>query len=397
MNLQKYLQNISTDLEKQFKKRQILIMSDSELTYKVGLSMVKGSNRNLILRMEEFGISPKEFFTLDTPALSDSLGLSSGTRFEKMDRDEALFKARKEIELMERHHIRAYFILDSDYPVRLYQIENAPVILYQLGNTSLDSPHIINLVGTRKPTAYGISFCKTLVTDLSAYFSDLIVVSGLAYGIDAAAHTAALENSVNTVAVVAHGLNMIYPAQHRDLAKKIIASGGSIVTEYPFGSTPYRQRFLERNRIIAALSDVTIVAESDLRGGAMSTANSAFSFSREVAALPGRISDKLSSGCNKLIRKQKAHLITSAADLIEITGWQPLGMNVDVTQRNLFPELEGDTKLIYDTISFSADPMQADRIHHLTLLPMPKLMSLLGEMEFDGLIIRHPGNRFSIS
>lgn len=190
---------------------------------------------------------------------------------------------------------------------------------------------------------------------------------------------------------------MIYPAPHRDLARRIVKTGGAIVSEYPFGERPYRQRFLERNRIVAALADVTVVAESDIKGGAMSTANTAFSYSRDVMALPGRTSDLLSSGCNLLIRKEKAHLITCAADLIELTGWQPLDAKIDTRQRNLFPELEGDPKLIYETLRFSREPMQVDRLHALTLIPISRLMSALGEMEFDGIIIRHPGNRYSVS
>lgn len=372
-------------------------MKEKDVTLKIALSFVKGVNRELVLRMEECGVTPEDFFRMDSQELSDALRLAKGTKFPQLEREEALFNARKETELIERHHIRVHFLLDSSYPVRLYQTDQAPVVLYQLGETELDVPHIINIVGTRKPTAYGLSFCKRLVTDMAAYFPDLVVVSGLAYGIDAATHKASIEAGVKTVGVVAHGLQMIYPAQNRELARSIIAKGGSIVTEYPFGSTPYRQRFLERNRIIAALSDVTIVAESDIRGGALSTANTAFHYSRDVAALPGRASDQLSSGCNELIRKQKASLITCAADLIELTGWQPFDMNVDTRQRNLFPEMEGDAKLVYEAIRFSSEPMQADHIRHQTSLPMPKLMALLGELEFDGIIIRHPGNRFSLA
>ena len=169
------------------------------------------------------------------------------------------------------------------------------------------------------------------------------------------------------------------------------------MSEYPFDSKPYRQRFLERNRIVAALADVTVVAESDIKGGAMSTANTAFSYSREVMALPGRLTDKLSSGCNHLIRKEKARILTSVADLIEVTGWRPLDLKIDTTQRNLFPELEGEPKLIYETLRYEKEPMQTDRLHQLTLIPIARMLSLLGEMEFDGIVIRHPGSRYSVS
>lgn len=372
-------------------------MADSELTYKIALSMVKPLNADFVRRIDEAGLTPEDLFIRDTREVAEAMGTRGKIAFEKMTIDEALFRARKEETLIKQHHIKTLFLLDDNYPSRLCEIPDAPIMLYQLGDTDLNAKHIINLVGTRHCTPYGVDFCNKLISDLAVYFPQLCVVSGLAYGIDAAAHNAALTNNLPTVAVVAHGLNMIYPSAHRDLARTIIANGGSILTEYPFGEQPYRQRFLERNRIVAGLSDVTIVAESDIKGGAMSTANTAFSYSREVMALPGRISDQMSSGCNRLIRKEKARLISCAADLIEVTGWKPLDMNIDVRQRNLFPELEGDTKLVYETLRFSREPMQLDRLHQLTLIPVGKLLSILGEMEFDGIIIRHPGNRFSVA
>lgn len=371
--------------------------SDSTAIYEIALSMVGKITPGIVRALPDIGLTPSDFFQFDTRDLGTAFGLPSGTTFERMDRDEALFKARKEYALMEKHNIRGYFLLNADYPTRLFQIPDAPVYLYQLGEADLESEHMMSLVGTRKPTPYGMEFCDRLVQDLAAYFRDLTVVSGLAYGIDSAAHDAALKANVPTVAVVAHGLDMIYPAQHRDLARHIIKSGGAILTEYPFGEKPFRQRFLERNRIVAGLSDVTVVAESDIKGGAMSTANTAFSYSRDVMALPGRTTDQLSSGCNLLIRKEKAHLITCAADLIETTGWRPLDIGINPRQRNLFPELEGDAKAVYELLRFSHDPLQIDFIHTHTLISLPRLTSTLSEMEFDGIIIRHPGNRYTIA
>lgn len=370
-------------------------MADSELTFKIALSMTRNMTAGVVRRIDEAGLSPEDIFMRDSHEVSEALGVKGRIAFEKIYLEEALFKARKEEALIAQHHITPLFILDETYPARLYEIPDAPVMLYQLGEADLNAEHIINVVGTRQCTPYGVDFCNKLIADLSAYFPELCVVSGLAYGIDAAAHGAAISNNTTTVAVVAHGLNMIYPSAHRDLARAIISAGGAIVSEYPFGEKPYRQRFLERNRIVAGLSDVTIVVESDIKGGAMSTANTAFSYSRDVMALPGRISDHSSSGCNLLIRKEKARLISCAADLIEATGWKPLGLNVNVTQRNLFPELDGNMKLVYDTLRYNSDPMHLDRIHQLTLIPVGTLLSILGEMEFDGIVIRHPGNRFS--
>ena len=256
---------------------------------------------------------------------------------------------------------------------------------------------MISIVGTRKPTPYGLDFCNRFVDELAGYFPDATIVSGLAYGIDAAAHIKALDKDIPTVAVVAHGLNMIYPAAHRNLAKEIIRSGGSILSEYPFDTAPFKPNFLARNRIVAGLSDVTIVVESNVKGGAMSTANFAFLYNRDVMALPGRISDEQSSGCNLLIRKNKAHLIECAADLMGITGWQPMGISVDTRQRNLFPELDGDSGKIYELLKYNKEPVQMDHLVHATGIATSKLMSLLNELEFDGVIMRHPGNRYSLA
>lgn len=371
-------------------------MTDTDITLKVALSLTKHISPDVVREMEMRDISAGDFFRMETPQLSEALG-SPGFRFEKMDRDEALFAARRQCELLERHNIKVYSLLDDDYPLRLRNIPDAPVAFYKLGDANLDSQHIINVIGTRKPTAYGLDFAERLVTDLAVYFSDLVVVSGLAYGIDSAAHRASLSSGVSTVGVLAHGLDMIYPAQHRDLARNMLLKGGALISEYPFGVKPFPQRFLERNRIVAGLADATIVVESDMKGGAMSTANYAFSYSREIMALPGKTSDTLSRGCNYLIRREKAHLITCATDVCEFLGWKPLGINVNSKSRNLFPEIEGDQKKVYDALRTSPNPLQVDQILQIVQIPIATLMSVLGEMEFDGIIVRHPGNRYTIA
>ena len=374
-----------------------LNMQDAKEIYAVALSMLRGLSPDIVKMFPDVGITVEDFFNLDKNKLKSFLGLSDCEFIEKMRRDEALFKAKKEFEFIKRHKIQCIFLLNPDYPTRLFNISDPPIVLYKVGPGDLDPENIISVVGTRRPTQYGIDFCNDFLEDLSAYFPQLTTVSGLAHGIDSCVHKTSITHNLPTIAVVAHGLNMIYPAQNRPLAHEIIKKGGAIISEYPFGEKPYRQRFLERNRIVAGLSDVTVIVESALKGGAMSTANLAFSYSREVMALPGRISDDTSEGCNHLIRKEKAHLLTSAADIIEVTGWKPMDLPVDAHQRNLFPELEGDSKIIYDILRFNKEPLQLDRLHQLTMIPMAKLMSTLGELEFDGIISRYPGNRYSIS
>ena len=363
----------------------------------MALAFTPGMSASLARRVDESGMQLKDFFEADRNELVKTLGLSSGARLDKVLREEALFKARKEMEFVERHSIRVYFLGDEDYPMLLRETPDAPVVLFQLGDTDLDAEHIINMVGTRRNTTYAAGFCNTFIQSLSEYFPDAVVVSGLAYGIDSLAHKGALDHGLTTVAVVAHGLDTIYPAAHRDLARRIIKSGGSILSEYPTGSVPFRKRFLERNRIVAGLSELTLVVESPIKGGAMSTANTAFSYSREVGAVPGRATDEMSQGCNLLIRKQKASLVTCVADVIELLGWRPAGVAVKPQQRNLFPELSGESKDIYEVLKFESDPVSVDMLHQKTKIHISAIISTLTELEFDGIVIRHPGNRYSLA
>lgn len=358
--------------------------------------MTKGVTPDIVRALPDCGIEPEEFFSLDMLRLLDRLGLNTGIKFQNIQREEALIRAKKEAEFIKRHSIKAYSLLDDDYPSLLREIPDAPIILYKLGDADLDCTHILGLVGTRKPSVYGMEFCNKFIEEIGGYFPDVCIVSGLAYGIDSASHKAALDHKLSTVAVLAHGLDMIYPASHRELARMIIKNNGALVTEYPSGTTPYAQRFLERNRIVVGLTPLTIVAESNIKGGAMSTAHLAFSYDREVMAVPGRITDPLSSGTNHLIRKEKAHLLTSAADVIEMMDWRPLGVKIEPRQRNLFPELEGTAKQIYEILKFKSEPATIDTLHSLTQITIAELKSTLIDLEFDGIVNRYPGNRYGI-
>lgn len=362
----------------------------------VALSFVPGMDASVARHLEHMGLTVEEFFSSSQQELSGRLGVKFAPFLDKMVRDEALFKANKESEFMQRHGIKSFSITDDDYPSRLTDIDKAPLTLYCLGDADLDAENLMSIVGTRHSTAYGTGYVAKLVEDLAVYFPDLVIVSGLALGIDSAAHEAALKNSLPTIAVVAHGLNTIYPAVNRDLARRIIAAGGAILSEYPSGIAPYRSRFLERNRIVATMTDAVIVAESAEKGGAMSTAAVASSYGREVLALPGRIGDEMSAGCNRLIRSQKAMMAGSAVEIISMLGWNPKAVKATLKQRDLFPELQGKEKLIYDALRFSQDPMPVDSLRERTGIPIHDLMASLGEMEFDGIIERLPGNRFSL-
>ncbi len=371
-------------------------MTREEAISRIAISFLPEMKASIARSIMSAGITPEEFI---------GFGLSPET-LPKVCQPlksllnhvpEALKRAEEEYAFASGHNIRIYSLFDEDYPWLLRQIPDAPVVLYKLGNLDLNMDHVIAMVGTRRCTAYGSGFCQKLVGELADELAGLIVVSGLAYGIDAASHIAALENNVPTCAVVAHGLDMIYPSSHRDLARRIIKSGGAIISEYPSHTTPFAGRFLERNRIVAGLSHLTLVVESEVKGGAMSTANSAFSYSREVAALPGRNTDKASGGCNLLIRKNKASLVTSAADIMELMSWQSKIRKIEPKPSNLFPELEGDAAVIYDFLKNCCEPVTIDILHSGTKIAVPQLMAALTEMEFDAIVQRQPGNRYCLA
>lgn len=363
---------------------------------RVAVSMMRGMNVSVVRAMHDAGIGVEDFPSLPINELNDAIGIGKSHRLQELDRQEAMAKARKEVEFMDLHKIQCLYIDDEDYPHYLAEINDAPIVLYKLGPFDLNSKECISIVGTRRCSVYGTTGCDTLVEGIAQRFDNIAIVSGLAFGIDAAAHRAALKNNMPTVGVVAHGLDMMYPAQHRQLAADIIKSGGCIVSEYPKGGKPYRNCFLERNRIVAGLSTAVVVMESEIKGGAMSTAGFAFGYDREVFALPGRVTDPLSAGCNHLISRNKAKILIDAVQLGSEMGWKMLGIDTSKIERNLFPEMEGDNRKIYDTLRLAGGSLAIDELHSKTGLSVSALMSLLSELEFDGILMRIPGNRYTL-
>lgn len=251
--------------------------------------------------------------------------------------DNAKRIAESEMQFIEQKKIKALCMNSAEYPQRLKNCDDAPVILYYYGNADLNSKRIISMVGTRKCSEYGKELCKSFVTDLKKLIPDALIVSGLAYGIDINSHRAALDNNMGTIGVVAHGLEKIYPSVHRETAKKMIEQGG-ILTEYIHNTEIERTNFLKRNRIVAGMSDCTIVVESGSHGGSLVTANLANAYNRDVFAFPGRTTDENSCGCNNIIASNKAKLLLNAKDLIETMGWgQP-----KIYQANLFETTQYD-------------------------------------------------------
>lgn len=363
-------------------------MVPEESLYAVALSMVKNIDGVTVKRLIEHGFGPEDVFGRHSAAVPELGWITDDMK------SEALRKAEAEIGFMMRHKVRPLFIDDEEYPRLLAEAGNPPVVLYMLGDADLNPSHSLSIVGTRQCTPYGEGLCSKLTADIGEAFPGTLIVSGLAYGIDAAAHKGALAANLPTVGVLGHGLDMIYPAAHRGLASTMIQRGGALLTEYPKGTRPHRNHFLERNRIVATMSQGVVLAESPLKGGAMSTASIAFSYSRDVMAFPGRPTDETSKGCNSLIKNNKASLIENLDDVCHILGWQkPEGLP-SAKQESLFPELSGDVKTIYDFLKRLPDPQSVDTISYQCSLSIVNVMTLLPDMEFEGLVQRHPGNRY---
>lgn len=338
------------------------------------------------------GLSAEDIIKLPASDLA-LLGNYDNAHTAATERESAMSKARAEAEFAQRRNLRVLTPLEEDYPVRLRGTKHEPRLITICGNATLNPLRSIAIVGTRRATPYGISAVNSIVADLAVISNPVTVISGLAYGIDATAHKAALKEGLPTLAVVAHGLGMIYPAAHRGLAYDIVAAGGAIISTYLHDTKPYRSFFLARNAVIAALSDATLVAESDLRGGAMSTAAHAASCDRAVLALPGRITDSSSSGCNHLIRSGKATLINSAGDIAETMQWADKD-NDKRPEPSLFPRLSPDQELVVTLLREADMPLTIDEITRRSGMPVHKVMAAIAELEFEGLLLRWPGARF---
>ena len=273
-----------------------------------------------------------------------------------LNNSEAFRRAEQELTFCQKNHIRCLTLNDEGYPSRLRECDDAPLALFYRGNADLNTLHIINIVGTRHATPYGQDICTRFLADLSVLCPNTLIVSGLAYGIDIHAHRAALTNNLSTVAVLAHGLDRIYPYVHRKTAIDMLDSGG-LLTEFLTETNPDRHNFVSRNRIVAGMADATIVVESASKGGSLITADLAVDYHRDCFAVPGRTTDPLSMGCNQLIRDNKAALIQSADDFMQAMGWiaEEESAKHEGIQRSLFLELTGEEELVVGILTRLGD------------------------------------------
>jgi DNA processing protein len=301
-------------------------------------------------------------------------------------------RAEEELQFIEKGKITPLFYLDKEYPIRLKQCHDSPLLLYYRGITDLNVPKVVAIVGTRKATEYGRDMCRKLVEGLVEH--NVLIVSGLAYGIDTWSHKAALENKLETVGVLGHGLDRIYPYANRSLAEKMTESGG-LLCEYTSNTMPDRENFPMRNRIIAGMSDAIVVVEAGETGGALITAEIANSYNRDVFAVPGRIGDPHSAGCNKLIKINKAALIQSAKDISYLLGWNDTKVQKKTIQRQLFLTLTPDEELIVNTLKEKGDLDIDTLLLETTMIPS-KAASILLNLEFEGIIRCLPGKVYRL-
>jgi DNA processing protein len=362
--------------------------------HQIALTFTRHVGDQLTKTLVSYCGSAEAVFTTPSKKLAQIPGIGAKV-IEQLKLADALRRAEQELKFIEKNDVQVLFYTDAAYPKRLKSCPDSPALLYYKGNTNLNNARIISIVGTRNATEYGKQLCHDLIEDLKAY--DVLVVSGLAYGIDICAHKESLRQNIPTVGVFAHGLDRIYPAQNRPTADKMLQHGGWL-TDFPSGTVPDRENFPKRNRIVAGIADATIVVEASIKGGALITAEIANSYNRDVFAFPGRITDEYSTGCNFLIRNNKAALLTSGADLAYILGWEKLdGASPKKPQLSLPIDLSTGERLIFETIQQNSGQLGIDDLAIKTNLPLSQLAMNLLNMEMQGFVRSLPGKTYSIN
>lgn len=309
--------------------------------------------------------------------------------------EEALSRAADELEFCRRHSIRPLALGTADYPRRLAECPDAPAVVYYRGTADLDARHIVAVVGTRRITPYGKAHCERCCAELAEALPDTLIVSGLAYGVDIHAHRAALDNRLDTVGVLAHGLDTLYPSSHRDTARDMLLHGG-LLTEYVAGVRPFAGNFVRRNRIVAGLADVTLVVESAEKGGALITAHLAADYNRTVCALPGRTDDEYSRGCLHLVRDHRAELVTGADDLMRLMNWETK-QDAQPVQLELFDgETPEQSALVKALRTAGSEGETAERLCIITNLPLAQVNATLFDLQMAAAVTLLAGGRYRL-
>ncbi|HRK28183.1 MAG TPA: DNA-processing protein DprA [Chitinophagales bacterium] len=369
-------------------------MVNQELIYQIGLTLLPGIGSITAKNLISFCGGLEGIFKASKRKLLAIPGIGDKLADSVLNHADALKKAEQEVAVMQKNNIQPIFFFSKDYPNRLKNCNDAPIMLYYKGNANLNHPRTVSIVGTRNATEYGKEICHKLIDGLAKY--NVLVVSGLAYGIDHAAHAACIQKQVPTLGVLAHGLDRIYPPAHQRLAKNMQDNGG-LLTEHIFGTIPDKENFPKRNRIIAGLADATIVVETATKGGSIITAQLAAAYNRDVFAFPGKTTDKYSAGCNLLIKTNQAHLVESVHDIANTLGWEPNAAKVQPIQKQLFIELEPNEQLIYTTLQNSPpEGLHIDQLCFLTHLSPGATAASLLTLELKGLVKAAVGSVFKL-
>lgn len=358
----------------------------------LALTRVRGLKATLILQLIEAAGTASELFA-NIDSIHDILPGVTPELIAALSDKSVFDYAKKEMEFIAGNNIKLYCITDDDYPARLRECIDAPAAIYTLGNADLNARRIVSIVGTRHATEYGKDICSNFVAELARLQPDTLIVSGLAFGIDVCAHRSALKAGLPTLGVLAHGLDRIYPATHRNVAKEMLANGG-LLTEFMSGTMPFKQNFLQRNRIVAGMADATVVIESPSHGGSLVTASLAQSYARDCFAFPGRVTDKNSEGCNELVSRNRAALITSAQDFVEAMNWHTALPAKTPVMPDLFPTLSVDEQRILNLLKKYSDGMQINSLIVELDIPINRIMPILFEMEMKNLIKAVAGGRY---
>ncbi|UAM98241.1 DNA-processing protein DprA [Polaribacter litorisediminis] len=334
----------------------------------------------------------EQIFKEKTATLQKINGIGNHVLKHLFDENNAKL-AEQELRYIQKNKIEFSYFLDDDYPVNLQNCIDSPILFFKDGTINLDNPKIISVVGTRNMSSYGRDFCSKIIADLALY--NPIIVSGFAYGVDICAHKAAIKNKLQTIAVLAHGFEQIYPKVHKKYINQVNENGG-FITEFWSEDQPLRENFLKRNRIVAGISKATIIIESAEKGGSLVTADIANSYNRDVFALPGRTTDIYSKGCNNLIKNNRATLLTSANDVIKMLNWDITEKPKQIIQKQLFIELNDTEQKIYDLLSEKGAQL-LDIISLECNIPIYQLSSILLQMELKGVTKPLPGKMFELA
>jgi DNA processing protein len=364
------------------------------IVHQLALTLISGIGSVLSKTLVSYCGSPEKVFEtnksklLRIPNIGEVLAEQIVTQGKS-----ALLKAEQEIKKVEKENIKALSYLDKEYPERLKQLEDAPTILFYKGTVALNYSRIVSIVGTRQATDYGKNITEEIVHDLKKY--NPLIISGLAYGIDITAHRAALKAGLQTLAVLGSGIDIIYPATHKNTALQMCHQGG-LLSEYLLGTQPEARQFPQRNRIVAGLSDVVIVVEAAETGGALITANVANQYNREVFAVVGNINNKYSTGCNLLIKKHEANIYTQVSDLIEALQWTEGSIKKSAISKKIFFLLEDEEQVIYELLNKNKE-MSLDDLGWQSQLGVSRVASILLNLEFKNIVKALPGKKFILA